>query len=524
MKICSKKLRSAIPAAVILILQLACGLFAPTPGVEALPAGTESAAATEAATATPSALPVTATASQPSPAPPHTATPTVLHPLPGAPGLGDSLYSGFGNGGYDALHYTLDLTVTEDGLEAVAVMEAEAVHDLSSFNLDFIGFTIQSVTVNGEAAVFARDGQELTITPARPLAAGSSFEVEVSYHGRPEVVASASAEGQVGWIAYDGGSYVLSEPDGAASYNPGNDHPLDKATYTFRVTVPKPLLAAANGVLYTTIDRGEAVTYVWQAGDPMASYLTTVNIGQFDLESEQTPQGALIRNYFAVGVDEAYRRPFRRQAEMLAFFSAVFGPYPFEVYGSLVIDDEVGTALEAQTLSIYGVDQLDLEDMDYTELLVAHELAHQWFGNSVSLADWGDIWLNEGFAAYAEGLWVEETEGAAARDAWVKDIYWYAAETGEAYFPPGDPPADDLFNDSVYDRGALTLHALRLEVGDETFFEIVQTYYERFQGGNATTEDFIAAAEEVSGRDLAAFFEGWLYSKKLPPIPELGLR
>ena len=305
---------------------------------------------------------------------------------------------------------------------------------------------------------------------------------------------------------------------------PVNDHPLDKATYSFRVTVPKPFEVAANGVLVETIDHGDTTTFVWEARDPMASYLATVNIGEFDVETEQGPNGIPIRNYYAAGLEEGIRKPFARQAEMLALYSDIFGPYPFEVYGSVVMDAEIGGALETQTLSIFGVDVINLEDIPRTEQIVAHEAAHQWIGNSVSLADWSDIWLNESFAAYAEGLWVEHTQGRAALDAWIKDGYQYVVDSREELSPPGKPPADDLFNGGVYVWGALALHALRLEVGDEAFFEILRTYYDRFKGSNVRTSDFIAVAEEVSGQDLAAFFDSWLYSEEIAPIPALGLK
>jgi aminopeptidase N len=445
---------------------------------------------------------------------------------PGASGLGDSRYPGFGNGGYDVEHYTLDLTVNDveiGDLSGVTTLAAIALHDLSRFNLDFIGFTIDQITLNGQPTTFERRGQELTITPAQAMTKGEPFSIEVKYHGQPDQVESVSAPVQTGWIVHDGGSYVLSEPDGAASYYPVNDHPLDKATYTFSVTVPKPFEVAANGVLSETIDQGVATTYVWDARYPMASYLSTVNIGEFDLETGKSPQGIPLRNYYPAGSTAAVRRPFAHEGEMLDFYSQTFGPYPFDVYGSLVIDAEVGTALEAQTLSLFGIDMLDPDNVPETELTVAHELAHQWFGDSVSVADWGDIWLNEGFATYAEGLWIEHLNGAAALNDWVREIYRTVVDAGADSVPPGDPVASDLFNEGVYYRGALTLHALRLKIGDKAFFDLMQTYYDRFKGGQARTSDFIAVAEEVSGQDLKAFFDDWLYAAKLPAIPALRL-
>ena len=472
----------------------------------------------------PAALP---TLEPPTPTPisvPETLAPK---PKPGAPGLGDSLYPGFGNGGYDVQHYGLDLTVDDvstGALTGVTSIGANATQDLGSFNLDFVGFTVEDIVVNEQPAAFSRNGQELTITPVMPLQAGETFTVEVTYSGAPEQLESVALPVLTGWVTFDGGSYVVSEPDGAANYFPVNDHPLDKATYSFRVTVPKPFEVAANGVLAETIDHGDTTTFVWEARDPMASYLATVNIGEFDVEIEDGPNGIPIRNYYAAGLEEAIRKPFAHQAEMLALYSEIFGPYPFEVYGSVVMDAEIGGALETQTLSNFGLDAINLEDLPRTEQTVAHEAAHQWIGNSVSLADWSDIWLNESFGTYAEGLWVEHTTGRAALDRWIRDRYQYVVDSREELSPPGKPPADKLFNGGVYDWGALALHALRLEVGDEAFFEILRTYYDRFKGSNVRTSDFITMAEEVSGQDLAAFFDSWLYNEEIAPIPALGLK
>jgi len=447
-------------------------------------------------------------------------------PDAGASGMGDSLYPQFGNGGYDVTHYTLDITVNDvatSSLTAITTIEAKAIQDLSSFNLDFIGFEITGLAVNEQPADFDRAGQELTILPSTPLAENETFTVVVEYNGSPEGMQSVALPFQTGWVTIEGGSFVLSEPDGSASYYPVNDHPLDKAFYTFRVTVPEPFEVAANGVLTETTDNGDTTTFLFEARDPMASYLATINIDELDLETMESPSGIPIRNYYSTGLPEDVRKPFARQGEMLVYFSGLFGPYPFEVYGVFVMDAQFGAALENQTLSIFGMDMVDLDDVEGTELVVAHELAHQWFGDSVSVADWSDIWLNEGFADYAEGLWIEHTQGHAALDDWIKTQYAQVVQFPEYFPPPGNPPADNLFNGGVYVRGGLTLHALRLEVGDETFFNILKTYAERYKYGNATTDDFIAVAEEVSGKELTEFFNSWLFNEKIPPISEMGL-
>ncbi len=445
---------------------------------------------------------------------------------PGPPGVGDSLYPHLGNGGYDVQHYTLDLTVNDvatSDLEGTTIIEARATQNLSSFNLDFIGFEITTILVNDKPAEFQRSRQELTVTPSDVLAENESFTVEVQYQGSPGEMDSMAIQIQTGWITFDGGSFVLSEPDGAASFYPVNDHPLDKATYTFRVTVPEPFEAAANGVLTETIDNGDTNTFHFEARDPMASYLATINIDEFELETSESEKGIPIRNYYPTGLPEAMRRPFARQGEMIDYFSEIFGAYPFEVYGAVVIDLEFGAALETQTLSIFSKAMIDANEVEGSEQVVAHELAQQWFGDSVSLGDWKDIWLNESFATYSQGLWTEHTRGRDALDEWIRGTYEFVREERESMSPPGEPPADRLFNAGVYYWGALALHALRLEVGDETFFEILKTYHERFADGNAMTADFIAVAEEVSSKELSAFFDSWLYSEELAPIPELGL-
>ena len=443
-------------------------------------------------------------------------------PLAGSPGLGDSLYPDFGNGGYDVQTYTIDITVDDvetSELEAVTTIEAIATQELSRFNLDFVGFDVTSIEVNEEAADFERNGQELTVIPVEPIADNESFTVAVTYQGIPSEMESQALPFPTGWIVYRDGIFVLSEPDGSANFYPVNDHPLDKALYTIIVTVPKPYEVAANGILETATDNGDSTTYLFKVRDPMASYLTTININDFDIETMESDGGVPIRNYFPADLPNDIRKPFARQGEMIDYYSQIFGPYPFEVYGSLVFDLNLGVALENQTMSIYSIDMVSGHDLAYSESVVAHELTHQWFGDSVSVADWGDIWLNEGFATYGEALWEEHLYGSEGLDDWVNSTYNEVKSSPNFYPPPGSPAANNLFNGGVYLRGGLTLHALRLEVGDDAFFTILRTYYDRYKFGNATTEDFIQVAEEVSGKDLGDFFNAWLYETELPPMP-----
>lgn len=460
---------------------------------------------------------------------------------PGAAGLGDTLYPELGNGGYDVQHYTLDLDVdtATNFLRGVATIEAQALHTLSQFNLDLYGLEVESAEINGEAAGIAREGGELVLTPARVLASGEVFQTVVRYSGMPRTIFSPALGARMGWNYMDGRVWVASEPAGSATWFPVNDHPLDKATYTFIVTVPQPEVAAANGLLEMVQAEDDRVQYTFEARQPMASYLATLHIDNFVLDSDTLANGITLRNYFPAHLVEQGREVFARQEEMLTFFETIFGPYPFDAYGAVVTDHDLGFALETQTLSIFGRGVIEAGAAD-AEAVIAHELAHQWFGNSVSVADWSDIWLNEGFATYATWLWFEHNGNPGVMDDIVR-VYYDLMSGNQAYretqsaaqaerfvitrfVPPGSPTANRLFNLAVYMRGALTLHALRLEVGDEAFFALLREYYARFAYGNARTVDFIAVAEEVTGRELDVFFDGWLYNTQMPPISQMGLR
>jgi aminopeptidase N len=344
------------------------------------------------------------------------------------------------------------------------------------------------------------------------------LRITVVYYGVPgEGVNEFGAEYSEGWINYGSGVVVAGEPTGASTWYPVNEHPIDKATYSFAITVDSPFEVAANGVFQNIEESENGSTYRFEMDDPIAPYLVTIAIGEWDIDEYTGPSGVQIRNYFGAGVSENVREDFAREGEMIDFFEDVFGPYPYDVYGVVVHDLDLGFALECATLVVFG-------DSFTDEYVVAHELSHMWFGDSIGLTTWQDIWLNEGFATYASTLWNEETNGAEALDGEIRFYYEQMAIFREFYSGPiGDPGTEDLFGRHVYYRGALTLHALRLKVGDDTFFDILRTYYQRFAHGNATTADFISVAEEVSGQDLTEFFDAWLFQTALPDIPEMGL-
>ena len=331
--------------------------------------------------------------------------------------------------------------------------------------------------------------------------------MEVLYEGQPTPDEIPGIGFKGGWIRYPTGIYAAGEPWGSSTWFPVNEHPSDKASYTFVVTVPKPYEVASIGELVSVVDEGATTTYTWESGDELASYLAAVAISQFDEVITTGPEGTPIVDLIEETVGEPVRRRLEATADMMEFFSDTFGEYPFESYGSIVIDTPF-PALETQTRPVYGAYILAAVG----ERVVAHELAHQWFGNLVTPATWEDLWLNEGFATYAEWLWEDHKSGGRAFDVFW-DVLW-RADLG----PPGKPRSEAPFAATVYVRGAMTLQALREEVGDEAFFATLREYLSRYAGGNASTSDFVEVAEEVSGQELDQLFEAWLYDE-VPPAP-----
>ncbi|MGE7391644.1 M1 family metallopeptidase [Streptomyces sp. NPDC004126] len=436
---------------------------------------------------------------------------------PGASGLRDPFFPRAGNGGYQVEHYALDLAYDPaDGqLHGTAVITARAEQGLSSFNLDLSGLKVEGVDVQGAGARFNRTGNELTVRPAKDLKKGEVFRTTVDYTGRPKPVVDPDGSHE-GWITTEDGAVAVGEPVGSMGWFPGNHHPSDKAAYDVTVTVPDGYEAVSNGQLRSRREVGDGRTeFAWHSPEPMASYLATVAIGKFKVTTGRTPSGVAVYDAVAPGEAAGSEAALKRLPEIVEWGSAKFGPYPFGTAGSIVMPARtLAYALETQTKPVYS----GAPD----ELLVLHELAHQWFGNSVSPKTWKDMWLNEGFATYAEWLWSEDHGGVSAQrrfEAFLTGDTSVDDQAGGdwAAFPPAAPPGADHVSDApVYYRGAMVLHRIRQEVGDEKFFDLVRGWVADHRYGNASTADFTAYAERRTGHDLKKVWDVWLYGEGRP--------
>ncbi|MEU7713609.1 M1 family metallopeptidase [Micromonospora chalcea] len=454
----------------------------------------------------------------PGPAASTTAAPAATRSFAaGAPGAGDPYFPSYGNGGYDVAHYTVKVRYDPetDKLNGTTTLRATATADLSAFNLDLAGLTVRSVSVDGAAAQHSRTGNELVITPATGLTSGNGFTAEIRYDGRPEALRT-EALGEGGWLHTSDGAIALGQPESASTWYPVNDHPSDKATYDIELTVPKGLTAVSNGVPKGKTTSGDWTTWKWSEGAPTASYLTTVAIGKFRVttgEHKGRPVYSAVTTQLPQGAPD---RSIARTVEVADYLESVFGPYPFDSYGGVVIADErIRYALETQSRPVYSATFFRQGD---NTGVVAHELAHQWYGNSVSIQRWQDIWLNEGLATYAEWLWAEHSGSTTVQRTFDQKYANAGAQVWRT--PPGKPGVENLFSRSVYERGGMTVHALRVAVGDTAFFSVLRTWAAERKNGNATTADFVALAERVSGKKLAKVFDPWLYGTERPPTPK----
>ncbi len=499
-----KRLTMIAILATLLIVLAAC---IPSAAPSATPAQTlPPATPVPSATAT---LPPTATSAP-------TETPTAIPPVPVAGGrsIGDPYIPEIGNTGYDVQHYTLRLALDPAVQQVNATTTIQAVStldNLEQISLDFTGFDVQSVKMDGEDVNYSRETNKLIVDFPAPVAKDATFTLEVTYSGAPTVEPSPyvpflpSVGLQYLSSDYAGGSvFIMSEPDGAHYVFPCNDHPRDKATFRFELTVPVGLVGAANGTL---IDSKEGVAnafpdgrpgnvYTWEENYPMATYLTTVVVGTFNRVDASSPKGVPMRSYVYPDQNQAFWDKQPAIGEALDWMANMFGPYPFDKFGYAQVM-ALGASLETQTLVLLHTNA--------DENVMVHEMSHMWFGDWVSLDLWQDIWRNEGFATYISWMWEARNDPAMLDQtvAQVQQMY----EDSPPMYPLNDPPPQQMFGIDSYYRGALLVNDIRKAMGDDAFFQGLRTYLQKYGGGTASFEQFKAVMEEAAGKPLDAVFE-----------------
>lgn len=484
--------------------------------------------------ATPSATPAPSAAASPAPTdtttepasptdtpPPPATTPAApVNPTPGALSLGDPYYPNDGNDGYRVDNYSLDLTYTPgaDQLAGTATITADATQDLSAFSFDF-ALPASGATVNGAPARIAAANNKLTITPATAIGNGQRMVVTVTYAGVPS---SVRLGGEQVWFKLKNGSGAgsVAEPYYASAWYPCNDEPSQKATFDVAMSVPDGTSAISNGALVSSDSANGRTVWRWHLAQPTTTYGTMIAIGKFTVQNTLTPDGKPFIRAYDQGLSATELKnaqaDIERTPEIVAWEQSMYGPYPFDVLGGVAIDTKPSQddAEEYQSRPVYS-DNFGSDDI--TD--VVHENSHEWFGDAVSPRTWRDIWLNEGFANYTEWLWDEHTGKATAAQDADKDYAGYSASNKFWQIKPADPGAKNLLADPVYERGAMTLQALRSTVGDAVFFQILQHRVADNLYGSESTAEFIALAEKISGRNLDALFNTWLFTTGRPPNP-----
>ncbi|MCV7083190.1 M1 family metallopeptidase [Mycolicibacterium insubricum] len=428
----------------------------------------------------------------------------------------DPYLPGVGNFGYRVSRYELELDykVAINRLAGTATLTAVTLASLKSFSLDLsAALTVSRVTVNGKRpAGFRHTADKLNVTLPAALPPGAAMTVVIRYSGSPKPL--KTLWGEVGFEELTEGVLVAGQPNGASSWFPCDDHPSAKASYRIQISVESPYLVLANGELVSKRVRAGQTTWTYELHEPTSTYLVTLQIGMYELvrmSKSPVPMQAVLRARLRRNLDV----DFGRQPQMMKLFTKLFGPYPLSSgYTVVITDDTLEIPLEAQGISIFGANHCD--GSQDSERLIAHELAHQWFGNSVTVRHWRDIWLHEGFACYAEWLWSEHGGGLSAAD--LARRYYRKLSDAPADLLLADPGPKDMFDDRVYKRGALTLHVLRNTIGDEKFFALLQDWTTRYRHSTAVTDDFTGLAAKYSSASLHWLWDAWLFSR---PVPEL---
>ncbi|WP_129293854.1 M1 family metallopeptidase [Streptomyces lydicus] len=446
-------------------------------------------------------------------------------PSLGPQGLGDRLFPLLGNTGYDVTSYDISLDYSghnDRPLNATTVITARATTELDHVNLDFARGTVRSVEIGGLPAAHQQHGEDLVLTPAFHISAGQEVKIAIEHTSEPR------GKGDGGWLRTSDGLAMANQADAAHRVFPCNDHPSDKALFTFHITAPQELTAVANGLPLSPGARAGRRTWTYRTTHPMATELAQVSIGRSSVVLRHGPHGLPVRDVVPTAHRRALAPWLAKTPAQIAWMERKVGPFPFEAYGVLIASARTGFELETQTLSLFEKAMFTTDRLPawYVESVMLHELAHQWFGDSVSPRRWSDVWLNEAHATWYEALYAQErSNGRATLEARMRHAYQesdgWRAEGG----PPAVPKAPSqgqkigIFRPIVYDGSALVLYALRQKIGAAAFDRLERAWVERHRDGVADTADFVQLSSQVAGQDLTGFFQDWLYGDRTPPMP-----
>lgn len=432
-----------------------------------------------------------------------------------------------GNGGYDAEHYSVSIypNFERETILGLTSMRAEATQDLKELTLDFLPFPHVAVEVNGEKAEFQQMDNELQVVPAQALKEGEKFQVDVLYEGKPHEVREAFiGDLPFGMRFVEGALVTISEPRSSRGWFPSNDHPADKATFDFELGVPKGYDAHASGLRAGTVEGSDFRQFTYRPKDAMAPYLVALNAYRsedFEVWQQTSDRGVPIENSVPKDSKPGAKDALNKAPKILNFLESYLGDYPFEVLGNHNFKKLFGGAFEAQTRNVYTQETMEIDRVNregrtihFPTEVVAHETAHQWFGDSVSIMRWRDIWMKEAFATYFGAAYAAHDYGVDL-DKHMSTRYESSRARVSGYVP-GEPNAQKMYSGDAYNLMAGGVHALRKELGEEDFKKVLKTFLSDYAGKSAEITDFVKSCEELTGRDLKKLFNTWVYAEQLP--------
>src|SRR6266403_4974107 len=428
---------------------------------------------------------------------------------------------------YDLQHSKIALRFDLDQKKVLG----EVTHSLSVLRdgtgkivFDSAGLTIQKVTVNRTAAKFETTGEKLIISLAAETKSGDKLEIVIRYEGKPRKGMYFILPDKV-YPDRPSQIWTQGESEDTHYYLPTYDYPNDRLTTETILTVPASWITVSNGKLISVTDAGKGLkTWYWKESVPSSTYLITAVAGEFD-EVKETWRGIPVTYYAPKGRGDRLSISYGRTPAMMELFSKKLGvDYPWEKYAQVMVDDFVAGGMEntsatTNTSSSLRSPQLALEYFTGEDGLISHELGHQWFGDLVTCKDWGNIWLNEGFATFLEYVWSESRYGKDQADyeRWQATREWFGMNTlWNKPIVRHDFEDSGEFDENAYGKGGWVLYMLRHQLGDDAFYRAMKHYLEANRGKNVVTSDLVKAIEETTHTNVDQFFGQWIYGAGAP--------